>query len=297
MSSVVASFAYAVPFTMTDLDFSQLAARLETHELIETTASIKPANQVRQLTRRLHAEHHETTLDSGRAGFALAIPSGATPDFATSGGGSTKMSASKDGELPNVLTLALAFAVKLQWSLRVSLLILPPQQPRSIPGMSGGYSQHQSHRTGSSTPATSPLALSSASSSSSSLPLPSPSHARSKSLAFFGSSQRNTPVPVETGTHHLLPLPSVHPHQQYTSYRAVPDLSFIPTLFQSPEAQAASEKLGLAAEDRDIDVHQSGQGETVVLMPTKIETVEVNIPLRVYPSATPFRPHVSTFAV
>lgn len=41
---------------------------------------------MKQLTRRLHAEHHETTLDSGRAGFALAIPSGATPDFATSGG-------------------------------------------------------------------------------------------------------------------------------------------------------------------------------------------------------------------
>lgn len=41
---------------------------------------------MRQLTRRLHAEHHETTLDSGRAGFALAIPSGATPDFATSAG-------------------------------------------------------------------------------------------------------------------------------------------------------------------------------------------------------------------
>lgn len=185
--------------------------------------------------------------------------------------------------------------VKLQWSLRVSLLILPPQIPRSIPGMSGGYSQH--HRPGSSTPATSPLALSSASSSSSSLPLSSPGHSKSKSLAFFGTSQPNTPVPVETGTHHLLPLPSIHPHQQYTSYRAVPDLSFIPTLFQSPEAQAATEKLGLAIEDRDVDISSAGQGETVVLMPTKIETVEVNIPLRVYPSATPFRPHVSTFSV
>lgn len=190
-----------------------------------------------------------------------------------------------------MLTVGTRFAVKLQWSLRVSLLILPPQIPRNIPGMSGGYSHHRP--PGSSTPATSPMALSSASSSSSSLPLPSPGHSASKSLAFSGTSQRNTPVPVETGTHHLLPLPSIHPHQQYTSYRAVPDLSFIPTLFQSPEVQAQ------ASASSPSNSNKSGgqQTETVVLMPTKIETVEVSIPLRVYPSATPFRPHVSMFVV
>ena len=195
-----------------------------------------------------------------------------------------------------VLIMSLDVIVKLQWSLRVSLLILPPQAPRSIPGMSGGYSHSHQHRPGSSTPGTSPLALSSASSSSSSLPLPTPGHAKSKSFAFSGTSQPNTPVPVETGTHHLLPLPSIHPHQQYTSYRAVPDLSFLPTLFQSPEAQAASEKLG-SSPSMDGQKDGPNSGETVVLMPTKIETVEVNIPLRVYPSATPFRPHVSTFFV
>ena len=37
--------------------------------------------------------------------------------------------------------------------------------------------------------------------------------------------------------------------------------------------------------------------EAVVLMPTKIETVEISIPLRVYPSATPFRSPASTFMV
>jgi hypothetical protein len=166
------------------------------------------------------------------------------------------------------------------------------------------------------TASASSVGLSSASSSSSSLPLPSPGHAKSKSFAFSGTSQLGTPIPVETGTHHLLPLPSIHPHQQYTSYRAVPDLSFIPTLFQSPEAQAQSGKMGggslsLNGNEDDLAFNSGGnrsdgnndvataggQGETVVLMPTKIETVEVNIPLRVYPSATPFRPHVSTFAV
>lgn len=41
----------------------------------------------------------------------------------------------------------------------------------------------------------------------------------------------------------------------------------------------------------------SQPGEAVVLMPTKIETVEISIPLRVYPSATPFRSPVATFNV
>ena len=59
---------------------------METHELIETSISVKSVAQIRQQTRRCHAEHHEATLDSARVGVALPIPSGATPDFSTSGG-------------------------------------------------------------------------------------------------------------------------------------------------------------------------------------------------------------------
>ena len=85
-----------------------MSARLETHELVETSISMKPTGQVRHLTRRLHAEHHEMTLDSARLGFALAIPSGATPDFGTSG-------------------------VKLQWSVRLSFLVIPPSPEAPAP--------------------------------------------------------------------------------------------------------------------------------------------------------------------
>ncbi|KWU45900.1 hypothetical protein RHOSPDRAFT_6340, partial [Rhodotorula sp. JG-1b] len=63
----------------------RVSARLETHELVETSIATMPAPKMRQITRRLHAEHHEMVLDSERIGFALAIPSGATPDFGTSG--------------------------------------------------------------------------------------------------------------------------------------------------------------------------------------------------------------------
>ena len=63
----------------------RIAVRLETHELIETSISMKSAEHTRATTTRLHAEHHEVTLDSGRVGCSLAIPSGATPDFSTSG--------------------------------------------------------------------------------------------------------------------------------------------------------------------------------------------------------------------
>lgn len=96
-------------------------------------------------------------------------------------------------------------------------------------------------------------------------------------------------MPVETGSHHLLPVAAVSPEQQYTSYRAVPDLAFLPTLFQSAEAQkqhAAAGSPTLAKAE-----------EAVVLMPTKIETVEIAIPLRVFPSATPYRSPMSIFRI
>lgn len=129
-----------------------------------------------------------------------------------------------------------------------------------------------------------------------------PQHNKSKSFAFIGSSSPTTPVPVDSGGshHHLLPVPSVTPDQQYTSYRAVPDLSFVPTLFQTPDAQEpgqlASPALGVPAGGKT-GTGAAKREEAVVLMPAKIETVEIAVPLRVYPSATPFRAPVSSFRV
>lgn len=275
-----------------DVRLLQLAARLETHELIETTVSVKSSTAARQATRRLHAEHHETTLDSGRVGFALAIPSGASPDFSTSG-------------------------VKLQWSLRLSFLILPPRtEDTGGTGLPGPMQRTPSHSRNASTAFRSPQQRSGTNSNALSPSTPRKGHGKSLSFAAFGgNSSPSTPVPViSTGqAHHLLPVPPAYAEQQYTSYRAIPDLSFVPTLFSTPEALAAQDNLaGLtsspalgSAEDDKRPQHgrtRSGAGiasmeEKVVLMPSKIETVEINIPLRVYPSATPFRAPIATFNV
>lgn len=75
----------------------RVAAVLESYEEIEPSLSTLPASRVQKLTRKVHAEHHEATLDSGQSCFSLPIPSGATPDFLTSG-------------------------VKLHWTVRLSFL-------------------------------------------------------------------------------------------------------------------------------------------------------------------------------
>ncbi|CAO1614190.1 unnamed protein product [Sympodiomycopsis kandeliae] len=63
----------------------RFAASLESHEVVEPTLSTMSPHRIQKMTRKVHAEHHESTLDVGHSGFSLAIPSGATPDFSTSG--------------------------------------------------------------------------------------------------------------------------------------------------------------------------------------------------------------------
>ncbi|KAM0756310.1 Rgp1-domain-containing protein [Meredithblackwellia eburnea MCA 4105] len=254
----------------------RVSARLETHELIETTISTKPAPQIRQLTRRLHSEHHEMTLDSARVGFALAIPSGATPDFLTSG-------------------------VKLQWSVRMSFLVIPPspdvplgkegQRPRS--GRSGAPPSHAP----------------SASTSSATR------HGRSKSFAYgFEPAVPLTlpaaPLIQPTGAAHLMPVTGpLDTSSAHTSYRAVPDLGYVPVLFSSsapepPPAPGPLQRTASGATGHRPTASMSG-GVTkppntapqtnAVLVPAKVETVECSIPIKVYPGNTPFRPTISLF--
>lgn len=68
------------------VDISQVAATLETYEEVQPTIALLPTGRMQRLTKVVHAEFHESTLDKGRATFSLPIPSGATPDFVTSGG-------------------------------------------------------------------------------------------------------------------------------------------------------------------------------------------------------------------
>lgn len=268
-----------------------MSIRLETHEQIETSISTKSAPQVRATTARLHSEHHEMTLDSARIGFALAIPSGATPDFATSG-------------------------VKLQWSVRLSFLVIPPSPaqdppPRSAPS-GGSWSGLRSP------PSADPS---------------SRTHGRSKSFAHgfqpaISLTLPDTPLSVPNGAAHLMPVHSqsqpqsqsksatlddrrrsitpnasavatgaaaahVDPH---TAYRAVPDLGFVPVLFASamPEPPPAPGPLQRSAHGHKRDMSlgampaqrpPSSAPANVVLVPAKVDTVECSIPIKVYPGS------------
>lgn len=81
----------------------RFAATLESHEEIESTLSTLPSTRAQKMTRVIHSESHENTLELGQVGFQLPIPSGATPDFVTS-------------------------AVKLCWTVRLSFLMLSSVQ-------------------------------------------------------------------------------------------------------------------------------------------------------------------------
>ncbi|GAA5986158.1 hypothetical protein JCM10908_006436 [Rhodotorula pacifica] len=255
----------------------RISARLETHELVETSIATMPAPKMRQITRRLHAEHHEMVLDSERIGFALAIPSGATPDFGTSG-------------------------VKLQWTVRLSFLVIPPSPegpaPAPIP------------RRG--TPLGAPPSGESRSANGAATP-PRAGHGRSRSFAYgFEPAVPLTlpppPAIPPSGATHLMPVaPSPEdPHPPHNlSYRAVPDLGYVPVLFSSavpdgPPAPGPLQKTASGAHHRptpSISARpQSPFGNaSAVLVPAKVETVECSIPIKVYPGNTPFRPTISIF--
>lgn len=81
-------------------------------------------HRVQRMTRKVHAEHHSSALDTGQSSFALPIPSGATPDFSTSGGKRSPRRA-REAENPTDSRHRVRFlfgTVKLQWTVRMSFL-------------------------------------------------------------------------------------------------------------------------------------------------------------------------------
>ena len=131
---------------------ARMSATLETFEEVQPSIATLPPGRSQRATRIVHAVHNESVLDKGRASFSLCIPSGASPEFVTSG-------------------------VKLNWLVRLSFLtvsavksenddqaqqkLLPP--PHLLPASSDGFSRyHVSVRAldslvGSPTPHASPL--------------------------------------------------------------------------------------------------------------------------------------------
>ncbi|GAC93875.1 hypothetical protein PHSY_001442 [Pseudozyma hubeiensis SY62] len=64
---------------------ARMSATLETFEEVQPSIATLPPGRLQRATKIVHAEHHESVLDKGRASFSLCIPSGASPEFVTSG--------------------------------------------------------------------------------------------------------------------------------------------------------------------------------------------------------------------
>lgn len=144
----------------------RIAALLESYEEVEPTLATLPSARSMRMTRKVHAEHHESTLGLGQTSFQLPIPSGASPDFETSGG---ECASPLDAYISCSLTLATIAsasmaAVKLHWTVRISFLTSittspspstpssdtvrpPPSTSYLIPCPPDGYSlYHTSYR-------------------------------------------------------------------------------------------------------------------------------------------------------
>lgn len=128
-------------------------------------------------------------------------------------------------------------------------------------------------------------------------------HGRSKSFAYgFEPSVPLTlpaaPSILPTGATHLMPvLGPLDTSLSHTSYKAVPDLGFVPVVFTSNNALEGPIPLGPLQRSASGGNHKTSpslssmrafnapvmQEKSVVLVPAKIETVECSIPIKVYP--------------
>lgn len=126
-------------------------------------------------------------------------------------------------------------------------------------------------------------------------------YGRSKSFAYgFEPAVPLTlpaaPMVLPTGATHLMPalgpLDAFAPH---VSYKAVPDLGFVPVLFSSAAAEPPAtpgplQRSAVGGMHRTTPSFSSvakapptGVQASVVLVPAKYETVECSIPIKVYP--------------
>ncbi|KAL7275070.1 Golgi membrane exchange factor (Ric1p-Rgp1p) subunit [Rhizina undulata] len=74
-----------IDFTNASVPCYQLTASLETSETVEPSIALRSPSSILRATRRVHAQHSESTLFAQRIVFTPTIPSPATPEFSTSG--------------------------------------------------------------------------------------------------------------------------------------------------------------------------------------------------------------------
>ncbi|KAF9434961.1 hypothetical protein BGZ76_007136 [Entomortierella beljakovae] len=94
-----------ISFMAREIPTYQISVTLETLEVIEPTYACRSPAQNAKLTKRVHAELHESCIDTMRTSFALCIPPTATPEFKTS-------------------------TLTLKWCIRVEFITGPADQPR-----------------------------------------------------------------------------------------------------------------------------------------------------------------------
>ncbi|KAF9148050.1 hypothetical protein BG015_010241 [Linnemannia schmuckeri] len=94
-----------ISFASREIPTYQISVTLETVEAIEPNFACRSAAQTAKLTKRVHAELHESCIDTMRTSFSLCIPPTATPEFKTS-------------------------TLTLKWYLRVEFITGPANQPR-----------------------------------------------------------------------------------------------------------------------------------------------------------------------
>ncbi|KAF9088580.1 hypothetical protein BGX23_007243 [Mortierella sp. AD031] len=94
-----------ISFSAREIPTYQISVTLETVEAIEPNFACRSAAQTAKLTKRVHAELHESCIDTMRTSFSLCIPPTATPEFKTS-------------------------TLTLKWYLRVEFITGPANQPR-----------------------------------------------------------------------------------------------------------------------------------------------------------------------
>ncbi|KAG0367080.1 hypothetical protein BGZ54_004425 [Gamsiella multidivaricata] len=94
-----------ISFATREIPTYQISVTLETVEAIEPSYACRSAAQTVKLTKRVHAELHESCIDTMRTSFSLCIPPTATPEFKTS-------------------------TLTLKWYIRVEFITGPANQPR-----------------------------------------------------------------------------------------------------------------------------------------------------------------------
>ena len=179
--------------------------------------------------------------------------------------------------------------MKLQWSVRLSFLVIPPSPDAST---STKPAAERTSLLPFSKPKPAPVVD----------PKSQSKHGRSKSFAYgFEPAVPLTlpaaPMILPTGAIHLMPvLGPLDTSPSYISYKAVPDLGFVPVLFSSTSWPDQAPTPGPLQRSAVAGMHRTtpsfssmakappaGVQASVVLVPAKVETVECSIPIKVYP--------------